>query len=109
MHCRYAVGGSSAPAIPYRSRPITRSGSVWYVMAGSAAMSEFDELLQAFGVAGGDRNVLENRNVAHMVVVGHKILSARDVEGLEVEAHETHDGITAMVRVRDGVKIDHPV
>ncbi len=72
-------------------------------------MSDFDKLLEAFGVAGGDRSVLENRNVAHMVAVGHKILSARDVEGLEVEAHETRDGIDARVTVRDGVKIAQPV
>lgn len=72
-------------------------------------MSEFEELLEAFGFAGGDRSILENRNVAHMVVVGHKILSARDVEGLEVEARETRDGITARVRVREGVKIVQPV
>ena len=72
-------------------------------------MSEFEELLQAFGFVGGDRSVLENRSVAHMVAVGHRILSARNVEGLEVEAHETRDGIDARVTVRDGVKIDQPV
>jgi Fe-S cluster assembly scaffold protein SufB len=72
-------------------------------------MSEFEDLLQAFGFAGGDRSILENEDVAHVVVVGHKILSARDVAGLEVDAHETRDGITARVRVCKGVHIDHPV
>ncbi len=72
-------------------------------------MSEFEDLLQAFGFAGGDRSILENEDVAHVVVVGHKILSARDVEGLEVDARETRDGITARVRVCKGVHIDHPV
>jgi Fe-S cluster assembly scaffold protein SufB len=72
-------------------------------------MSELEKLLEAFGFAGGDRSILENRDVAHMVAVGHKILSARDVEGLEVEARETHDGIAAKVRVREGVKIGQPV
>ncbi len=74
-----------------------------------AIMSELEKLLEAFGFAGGDRSILENRDVAHMVAVGHKILSARDVEGLEVEARETRDGITARVIVRKGVKIDQPV
>jgi len=72
-------------------------------------MSEFDELLRAFGVAGGDRVILDNVNVAHMVAVGHKILSARNVDGLEVDAHETREGITARVIVRRGVKIELPV
>jgi hypothetical protein len=29
-------------------------------------------------------------------------MTARDVEGLEVEVHETRDGITAKVRVHEG-------
>ena len=72
-------------------------------------MTEFEELLQAFGVAGGDRSILEDRKVAHMVAVGHKILSTRDVEGLEVEAQETRDGIASQVIVRSGVQIEQPV
>lgn len=72
-------------------------------------MSDIDALMKAFGDAGGDRAVLENRETAHLVADGHKILSMRDVEGLVVEAKEIHQGISAKVTVKAGVKIKNPV
>lgn len=70
---------------------------------------EFDELLKAFGEAGGDKGVFTNREIAHLVASGHKILSMRKVDGLEVEARETFQGIKARVTVKEGVKIKNPV
>lgn len=72
-------------------------------------MSEFDELLEAFGAAGGDRAILENPETPHMVAVGHSILSCQTVAGLEVSARETRGGISARVRVSEGVSIPQPV
>lgn len=72
-------------------------------------MSEIDALMKAFGDAGGDRAVLESRETAHLVADGHKILSMRDVEGLEVQAKEILQGINAKVTVRAGIKIKNPV
>lgn len=72
-------------------------------------MSDIDALMKAFGDAGGDRAVLENRETAHLVADGHKILTMRDVEGLVVEAKEIHQGISAKVTVKAGVKIKNPV
>lgn len=72
-------------------------------------MSELTRLIEAFGAAGGKKEILENREIGHLVVEGHRILSARDVEGLEVEARPTRDGITARVRVGEGVRIAQPV
>ncbi|MDD5153138.1 MAG: SufD family Fe-S cluster assembly protein [Desulfovibrionales bacterium] len=72
-------------------------------------MSEFDELMEAFGEAGGDKGVLANKETAHLVASGHKILSTRDIEGLEVNAKETLTGISARITVKGGVKIKNPV
>jgi len=72
-------------------------------------MSEIDELMKAVGDAGGDRAILENKEIAHLAASGHKILSMRDVEGLEVEAKEILQGISAKVTVRAGVKIKNPI
>lgn len=72
-------------------------------------MSEFDELMEAFGEAGGDKGILANKETAHLVASGHKILSARDVKGLEVNAKETLTGISAQVTVKEGIKIRNPV
>jgi hypothetical protein len=72
-------------------------------------MSEIDNLMNAVAVAGGDRGILSNKDIAHLAASGHKILSANKVEGLEVDAKETLTGIKAKVTVLEGVKIKNPV
>lgn len=72
-------------------------------------MSELDELMHAFGEAGGDRAVLADKKTAHLVASGHSILSMRDVDGLVVDAKEIHNGISATVTVKEGIKIEKPV
>lgn len=72
-------------------------------------MSDLDGLMKALGESGGDTAVLANREIAHLAVSGHKILSMRDVVGLEVEAKEIRQGISAKVIVKAGVKIKNPV
>lgn len=56
-------------------------------------MSELDALMKAYGESGGDKGILANNEIAHIVLSGHKIFSARDIEGLEVKAKETLTGI----------------
>lgn len=72
-------------------------------------MNNLDELMKAYGEAGGDRAVLENSEIAHLAASGHKLLSLRGVEGLDVDARETRSGISAGITVRQGVKIANPV
>src|SRR3989337_435662 len=72
-------------------------------------MSELDELMCAFGEAGVDRGVLADKETAHLAAGGHKILSMRGIEGLEVKARETFSGIDAKITVKRGVKIKNPV
>ncbi len=72
-------------------------------------MSELNELMKAFGEAGGDKAIFENKETAHLVASGHKLLSMKSLEGLEVEARETLTGISAKVTVKEGIKIKNPV
>lgn len=72
-------------------------------------MSELDVLMKAYGEAGGDKAILGNNEIAHLVASGHKLLSMKSVEGLEVDAQETLSGINAKVTVREGIKIKNPV
>jgi Fe-S cluster assembly scaffold protein SufB len=72
-------------------------------------MSELDALMKAFGESGGDSSILANKEVAHFVVSGHSILSMQSVEGLEVKAKETLTGISASIRVREGIRLQNPV
>lgn len=72
-------------------------------------MSELAVLMKAYGEAGGDKAILGNNEIAHLVASGHKLLSMKSVEGLEVDARETLSGINAKVTVREGIKIKNPV
>jgi len=72
-------------------------------------MSELDELMKAFGEAGGDKGILADGATAHLVASGHEILSMNDVEGLEVNARAGLAGIGARVTVKKGVKVEKPV
>lgn len=72
-------------------------------------MSELAALLKAFGEAGGDRAILDDNEIAHLAVDGHKLLSMKSVEGLDVDAKETMTGISAKVTVKEGVKLKNPV
>ena len=72
-------------------------------------MSELEELTSCFGGAGGDVNALADAGVAHLAASGNRILSSRTVEGLDVEARTTEEGVSAKVTVRSGVKLLHPV
>jgi len=67
-------------------------------------MHQLEELMRSFGESGGDRSILANKDIAHLVADGHSILSMRAVEGLEVKAKETVKGITAHVRVTAAIK-----
>lgn len=72
-------------------------------------MNVLDQLMQTFGDAGGDRAILADSATAHLVADSHTILSAREVDGISVEAQETASGISAKVRVRQGVLLKNPV
>lgn len=74
-----------------------------------APMSDLDELMNAYGNAGGDKAILDNNEIAHLVASGHKLLSMKSVEGFEVDAKETLTGVTVNVTVKEGVKIKNPV
>jgi len=72
-------------------------------------MNELDTLLAALARSGADRALFADREVAHLAVAGRHILSAHNVEGLDVDAEETADGIRARVVLREAVHLLHPV
>ncbi len=72
-------------------------------------MSELEELMRAFGEAGGDRSILTDTGIAHLSVSGGRIVSSREVPGIEVRTKELWHGISSKVVVREGVKLEKPV
>ncbi len=71
--------------------------------------SELEELMKTFGESGGDKSILVREDIAHLVASGHRILSMRGIEGIEVKAEGTAAELAAKVRVLEGAIIKNPV
>ena len=72
-------------------------------------MSELDSLLKVLDSQGVDRGILADAGTAHMMASGQRLLSRRQVPGLELVAEETADGIVARIRVMRGTRLAHPL
>jgi uncharacterized protein YoaH (UPF0181 family) len=88
----------------WRSQSFINQGNVLYAPGERVHMSQLDYLMKAFGESGGDKSILANEEVAHLIAGSNRILSMRAVEGLEVNAKETPLGISAKVRVMAIIK-----
>ncbi|MGM0627805.1 MAG: SufB/SufD family protein [Candidatus Fermentibacterota bacterium] len=71
-------------------------------------MSSSRELVEMMYASLGE-SCITSPDVAHVEIHGNEVLGMHLVPGLEVEAEEREDGISATVRVRRGVRIEKPV
>ena len=72
-------------------------------------MTELDKLLQVLDDRGVDRAILADTRTAHVMASGHRLLSQRQVPGLELDARETPDGIVASIRVARDAQLTQPL
>ena len=73
------------------------------------AVKEYDAMLDAYGRAGGNLDILKNREVGSLVIHKNKVLSANEVPGIKIEREETETGVNIQLLIREGAKIKHPV
>ncbi|MGD9115582.1 MAG: SufD family Fe-S cluster assembly protein [Dehalococcoidia bacterium] len=71
--------------------------------------NEYKGIIDAYQKAGGDKNVLQTKDVAKLVVHENKVLARDDIEGLKIEAKETKNGVDFTLTVEEGAKIARPV
>lgn len=72
-------------------------------------MNELDQWLQVLDSRGVDRAILGDGETAHIVGSEQRILSQRQVPGLDVDAEETAEGIVARLRVARDIQLARPV
>ena len=72
-------------------------------------MNDYEAILRAYELAGGDPTSLQFPEVGSLVVEKNRILSFHEVEGLIVEPEETQRGIKAKILVKKDFKIKNPV
>jgi Fe-S cluster assembly scaffold protein SufB len=71
--------------------------------------SEYEDILSAYGQAGGDPDVLRTAGVAILVVSANRVLAANEVPGLRFEAEEMVSGVRARVTVEPAARLARPV
>lgn len=72
-------------------------------------MSELDQWLGVLDSRGVDRAILGDAATAHLVASGQRILSRRQVPGLEIDAEETADGIVARLLLCRDTRLAQPL
>lgn len=72
-------------------------------------MNELESLLKVLDSRGVDRAIVHNKEVAHLMVSGHQLLSQQQVPGLEIDCQASADGIVAHIRVLRDVQLARPL
>jgi len=70
---------------------------------------EYEEIIDAYGKAGGNKEVLKSREIAALVVHENRVLRANEAEGIRIKWAQKEKGVRAELTVEEGKKIKHPV
>ncbi|MFC1558636.1 SufD family Fe-S cluster assembly protein [candidate division KSB1 bacterium] len=62
-----------------------------------------------YKTTGSNPHILDEDNVAHLVINHNKVLGSHLLPGLEADVEETENGIRADIRLKEGVIIRNPV
>ena len=72
-------------------------------------MSDFEAILKAYELAGGDSGFLRSPTIASLVISGNQVLGANSVPGLHVDPESLPDGVKVTVLVEPGTQVENPV
>lgn len=72
-------------------------------------MNDLNSWLNALDSRGVDRAILSDTATAHIMASEHRVLSQRQVPGLEIATQETADGIVARIRVARDTHLAQPL
>jgi Fe-S cluster assembly scaffold protein SufB len=78
-------------------------------MVGRVIEKEYRGMIDAYEKAGGDKKVLETKEVAKLVVHENRVLTNDCINGLKIETKETKSGVNVKLTVEEGARIPRPV
>ena len=61
---------------------------------------EYQGMIDAYEKAGGDKRVLQSKDVAKLVIHENRVLSADGVKGLKIKTEETETGVNVNLTSR---------
>jgi Fe-S cluster assembly scaffold protein SufB len=74
-----------------------------------AVEKEYQGMIDAYQKAGGDRRVLETKDVAKLVIHENRVLANDGIKGIKIETKETQSGVDVDLQVEEGARIARPV
>ena len=78
-------------------------------MVGYTVEKEYEGMIDAYEKAGGDKRVLETKDVAKLVVHENRVLANDPVKGLKIDTEETKSGVKVNFTVEKGTIVPRPV
>ncbi len=72
-------------------------------------MSDFEAILKAYEVSGGDPAFLQSQDVASLIISGNQVLGANRIPGLDVQAESLPDGVRVHLVIEPGTQVENPV
>ena len=74
------------------------------------AANDYQQMVDAYGQAGGDKDVFANSDVAHLVVEEDQVVGSHLVEGLKVDVKDRQDNLVKIkIVIQEGHQISKPV
>jgi Fe-S cluster assembly scaffold protein SufB len=70
---------------------------------------EFEAMLEAYEIAGGEIPALESDHIASAVISANKVLAVNEIPGIRIEADEKPNGVRARITVAPGTRVKFPV
>ncbi len=78
-------------------------------MAIYSVEKEYQGMIDAYEKAGGDKGVLQTKDVAKLVVHENRVLANDPIKGLKIDTEETKSGVKVNFTVAKGTKVPRPV
>jgi len=78
-------------------------------MVGYTVEKEYQGMIDAYEKAGGDKRVLETKDVAKLVVHENRVLANDPIKGLKIDTEETKSGVKVSLTVEKGARVPRPV
>ncbi|MBM7557417.1 SufB/SufD family protein [Halanaerobacter jeridensis] len=73
------------------------------------AQNDYQQMVDAYDNAGGDKDIFSNSDVAHLVIEEDEVVGSHLVEGLTVDVDTEENLVKAKIVIEEGQQIEKPV
>lgn len=71
--------------------------------------NEFQSIVQVYEKSGTDLNLLQDNQIARLVVSGNRVINKNEIPGIHMRAEQLEHGVRVWLSVEPGVQVKEPV